>query len=318
MDNLSTWAAAYIEGDNETGRKIIAEGRKSLSIDLPEGKLLRKPFHWALEFPEVFERGGFDGIVGNPPFLGGKRLTTVLGEFYPIAIKTLVSSEKGASDLCAYFFVHSYELLKNSGVLGLVATNSISQGDTRDVGLAQIEARGGQITAAWPSMKWQGRAGVTVSPCVIYKGHWSGIYHLNGLSVGPISSYLDDEHHKLKLRKLYKNEGIASIGTYVNGKGFILDKLTYEKFVQEDPRNNEVLSRYLSSQDLNQSPSCTPSRIIINFGDMPREVAATYVAPFEHVVKFVKPQRDKLTRQIHESCFWKHWDRRESTYEKTY
>ena len=44
MDNLSTWAAAYIEGDNETGRKIIAEARKSLSIDLPAGKPPRKPF----------------------------------------------------------------------------------------------------------------------------------------------------------------------------------------------------------------------------------------------------------------------------------
>jgi hypothetical protein len=77
MDKLSTWAAAYIEGDNETGQKITAEARKSLSIDLPPGKPPRKPFHWALEFPEVFEQGGFDGIVGNPPFLAACRTTAV-------------------------------------------------------------------------------------------------------------------------------------------------------------------------------------------------------------------------------------------------
>ncbi len=80
MDNLSTWAAAYIEGDNETGRKIVAEARKSLSRDLPVGKPPRKPFHWALEFPEVFERGGFDGIVGNPPW--GSEITTSISNYY--------------------------------------------------------------------------------------------------------------------------------------------------------------------------------------------------------------------------------------------
>ncbi len=82
MDNLSTWATAYTEGDDETGRKIFAEARKSLSLDLPAGKPPRKPFHWALEFPEVFERGGFDGIVGNPPFIFGKNITANLGKNY--------------------------------------------------------------------------------------------------------------------------------------------------------------------------------------------------------------------------------------------
>ena len=39
-----------------------------------------KPFHWPLEFPEVFmERGGFDAIVGNPPFMGGQKITGNLG-----------------------------------------------------------------------------------------------------------------------------------------------------------------------------------------------------------------------------------------------
>lgn len=80
MDNLSTWAAAYVEGDNETGRKIIAEARKSLSTDLPADKPPRKPFHWALEFPEVFERGGFDGIVGNPPW--GSEISTSVVSYY--------------------------------------------------------------------------------------------------------------------------------------------------------------------------------------------------------------------------------------------
>ncbi|GAB1057499.1 MAG: hypothetical protein WAqPseu_41030 [Shewanella algae] len=74
MDNLSTWAAEYIEGDTEFGRKIIAESNKLLSKDLPAGKPPRKPFHWVLEFPEVFEQGGFHAVVANPPYLGGRKI----------------------------------------------------------------------------------------------------------------------------------------------------------------------------------------------------------------------------------------------------
>ena len=55
-----------------------------LSKDLPADGFVRLPVHWPLVFPEVFEpeRGGFDAIVGNPPFLGGQKLTGTLGQAY--------------------------------------------------------------------------------------------------------------------------------------------------------------------------------------------------------------------------------------------
>jgi hypothetical protein len=83
-----------------------------------------------------------------------------------------------------------------------------------------------------------------------------------------------------------------------------------------DSRNRKVLQRYLTSQDINQSVKSEPTRYSINFDDMSKQEAAKFAAPYSRVVKLVKPNRDKLTRQIHESCFWKHWDRREAFYEK--
>ena len=64
------------------------------------------PFHWEIEFTEVFERQnpGFDGIVGNPPFLGGKRITTVLGTRYRDWLATLHTSSNSNADLVAHFF----------------------------------------------------------------------------------------------------------------------------------------------------------------------------------------------------------------------
>ena len=61
-------------------------------------------FHWPLEFPEVMvEQEGFDAIVGNPPFLGGIRISGVLGQDY---LQYLRASWGGGNraDLCAYFF----------------------------------------------------------------------------------------------------------------------------------------------------------------------------------------------------------------------
>jgi hypothetical protein len=72
---------------------------------------------------------------------------------------------------------------------------------------------------------------------------------------------------------------------------------------------------FLTSQDINQRSDSTPSRFIINFGDLDESKAKNYNLPFQRVSELVKPVRDKLTRQVHEACFWKHWDRRDDLYE---
>ena len=100
----------------------------------------RHPFHWALEFPEVRERGGFDAIVGNPPFQGGKKITGALGGAVPRLPRRMARgrSRVAARDLVAYFYLRASQLLRPSGGFGLIATNTIAQGDTREVGLDQL------------------------------------------------------------------------------------------------------------------------------------------------------------------------------------
>uniref|UniRef100_UPI003D75CCCB Eco57I restriction-modification methylase domain-containing protein n=1 Tax=Streptomyces wuyuanensis TaxID=1196353 RepID=UPI003D75CCCB len=73
----------FVADDSIAVTEAREDARKWLASELPEGSMERMPLHWPLEFPEVFvERGGFDAVVGNPPFLGGKKLTGVLGEAY--------------------------------------------------------------------------------------------------------------------------------------------------------------------------------------------------------------------------------------------
>src|SRR5258706_12890677 len=100
----------------------------------------RKPFHWFLEFPEVFvnkgDKAGFAAIMSNPPFQGGKRITGVLGTDYrDYLVEYVANGKSGSADLCAYFFLRVAQLVKNDGMSALLATNTIAQGNTREVGL---------------------------------------------------------------------------------------------------------------------------------------------------------------------------------------
>ena len=318
LATLSIQAGQAIDGDHGALELMRRRSVAALSTDLPADKAARRPFHWSLEFPEVFagSKRGFDAMVGNPPFIAGKRLTTRLGESYTFGIKRIVSDTKGAADLCAYFFIACSRLTNRDGTFGLIATNSISQGDTREVGLGWIESNGWKIIRAWPDLTWPGGAAVTVSPCVLAGSQWQGEIRLADKSVTGISSYLEEEDGGGQPNQLNANDGMASIGTGINGEGFILTRDEYARLVTADSRNAQVIRRYLTSQDINQTPDSSPSRYVIDFWDMPENLACTYELPFSRVTELVKPQRDRLTRQIHEVCYWKHWDRREAFYER--
>ena len=73
----------------------------------------RKPFHWALEFPEVRTQGGFDAIVGNPPFQGGTLISGALGsEYRDYLSRWAAHRATGRCDLVAYFFLRAAVLLR--------------------------------------------------------------------------------------------------------------------------------------------------------------------------------------------------------------
>lgn len=75
----------------------------------------------------------------------------------------------GKSDIVAYFFRRAFKLLRHSGCLGLIATNTIAQGDTRSTGLSFICSHGGFVYDAKKRYKWPGLAAVMVSVVHIRK-----------------------------------------------------------------------------------------------------------------------------------------------------
>ena len=105
---LGVEAGEALSGDQGSLNSMIAKARQNLSVDQAEIKPPRSPFHWPLEYPEVFEAGGFDAILGNPPYMGGKKISGALGPRYRAhLIKHIANGRDGSADLVAYFFLHS-------------------------------------------------------------------------------------------------------------------------------------------------------------------------------------------------------------------
>lgn len=291
-------------------RRLDERARELLDTDCPERLRPRRPFHWAIEFPELFisERCGFDAIVGNPPFLGGKRITGATGQKYrDFLVKWLAGGTRGSADLVSYFFLRAFGLLKQNGTMGLLAVNTIAEGDTRKVGLESMTNRGAVIYSAYPNEQWPGSAAVAISRIHVRKGPWHGTCRLHGSVVAHVSPFLTGDEDRLPQR-LAANRGKAFVGTLVHGSGFLISEDEAQDLLSKDPRNRDVVFPYLNGQDVNSDPNQRPSRWVINFWDWPEARARTYHEAYSLVRKRAKPERDKLDeRTTDNKKYKKHW-----------
>ena len=303
-----------MEGE-ERQRKIKVYYDKSermLNIGKPKEQPPRKTFHWALEFPEVFligssEKAGFDALVGNPPFQGGQKITGVLGTDYrDFLVEKIANGKRGSADLCAYFFLRAQQLLNSQGGVGLVATNTIAQGDTREVGLDQLVANNCVIFRAVPSRKWEGSANLEVAHVWLRKGNWQAEFILDEKPVEGITAFLTTPGKTVgNPYRLVANQDQSFQGSNILGLGFTMTPEQAQALIEEDPRNKDVLFPYLNGEDLNSRPDQSPSRWVINFKDWPlnaehddpkklkgRPYVADYPDCLAIVEEKVKPERE--------------------------
>ncbi|MCR5862330.1 hypothetical protein LRS05_09310 [Flavobacterium sp. J372] len=145
-------------------------------------------------------------MLGNPPFLGGQKLSGNYGtnflEYLKYTYKPI-----GAVDLVTYFFRRIFDIIKLNGFQSLISTNTIAQGSAREGGLDVIFSNNGVINHAIRSMKWPGQAAVEVSLITIHKGEWKNKFILDNKSVDRITPYLDDSEVMGKPMPLKKQLG---------------------------------------------------------------------------------------------------------------
>lgn len=295
-------SALEMQAANTLGSRDI-EALTRLSDDLREHGIV--PFHWEVEFPEVFRRAtpGFDAFVGNPPFAGKNTLINANPPLYLPWLQTLHEGAHGNADLVAHFFRRAYGLLRDGGAFGLIATNTIAQGDTRATGLRWLRQHRGTLFEARRRYKWPGAAAVVVSVVHGVRGPYAGPYRIDGKVVPLISAFLFHAGSDEDPAPLPENAGKSFIGSYLLGMGFTFDDdnpdatpiAEMRRLIAENPRNQEVIFPYIGGEEVNDSPTHAHRRYVINFGEMTEaEARAGWPELINIVRQRVKPGRDAL------------------------
>ena len=248
-------------------------------------------------------------IIGNPPFLGDKKMRTELGDKYVEDLRALYAARvPGGADLVTYWFEKSRAQIAAGKAkrAGLLATNSIRGGANRKV-LERIKATG-DIFWAISNRDWI-LEGAAVNVSMV--GFDTGVDTercLDGRAVQSINPDLTGTSDSTAARRLPENAGIAFIGDMKKGK-FDIQAETAQQMLAgtgnpNGKSNSDVLRPWINGLDITQYPR---RMWIIDFGiDMPEEEACLYEQPFEYVRKHVKPERDAVRNALERRQWWLH------------
>lgn len=249
-------------------------------------------------------------IVGNPPFLGGKRMRSVLGDDYCDRLFAAYAGKVPAeADLVCYWFANAQAATAAGKTrhVGLVATNSIRGGVNRRV--LEPLAKAGAITAAWSDEPWV-LDGAAVRVSLICWGTGKAVSPiLDGTKVAAIHADLTAASANLTTaRRLAQNAGIGFMGDTKGGAFDIAGEVARQWLklpANANGRPNaDVLRPWSNGLDVLRRPSDT---WIVDFGwAMSEAEAAFFAAPYAHIVKHVRPVRMKNKREAYAREWWRH------------
>jgi hypothetical protein len=328
--------AAYFQGTSDKDREALRRTYRAqidrwkaggtrfemdgIVAELRGGERPVLPLHWEIEFPEVFGRAnpGFDAFVGNPPFLGGTLIGGQLGlalhdylvESYPPAT--------GLADIAAFFLRRCFSCCRRNGTLGLIATNTVAQGDTRSTGLQAIVQTGGVIYSARRRYQWPGMAAVIVSVVHVARTTSDLGASLDGVTVGRVSSFLLAGSTDAAPAILSANKGRCYLGTKIWGAGFVFEDNPSKgsssledrlRLITKNPRNAEVIVPYMGGEEFNESPTLTARRFVIEFDERTKSEAMAWPDIFAIVEERVRPVRATNKQRNYRDEWWRHANR---------
>jgi hypothetical protein len=241
----------------------------------------------------------FDVCIGNPPYLGAKRMLDEKSAEELADMRRADPDVGGLADYVVYWFRKTHDLMPAGGRAGLVGTSNIRSGDSREKSLDYIVDNGGVIYEAVQHQPWSGDATVEVSIVNWSKGSDVSpktLWLQRGavkLQLDRINSSLSPETDLRKAVKLQVNRKpqVCFQGqTPQNTEGFVLTPEEARKLVAEDPKSAAVIHPYLIGEELNGNGQ--PTRFIIDI-DAEDSIAAEQMAPgaMKRLRELVLPER---------------------------
>ncbi|WP_316227962.1 Eco57I restriction-modification methylase domain-containing protein [Bradyrhizobium sp. SZCCHNR3015] len=316
LASLAISADGYLtHQDSDHANGLLKRIRAAFAKMIPNQSRKFRPFHWLLEFPEVFARDnpGFDAMVGNPPFMGNKFWKEKLGEGFQTHAELVLGTRPGKVDLCVLFHRRAADCVRVRGAYGLIATDNIAEGSALTVGLSAI-VKAGDIFSSRKGMAWPGTAAVSVSIICFFKGPFRSQKLCNGEAcalIGPrLTPIAEGVAEPARLEAaLFAFEGVH------NGKGlaFLIDKAN-DWFVELADENGSRLVPYISGEDITTMALQSTQRWALDLEDRSlEEIEAEFPKAFSFLMQVVKPTRTATLLKSYKGLldrWWQFWNTR--------
>jgi type II restriction/modification system DNA methylase subunit YeeA len=250
-----------------------------------------------------------DVIIGNPPFLGGSKMLGELGIGYVEKLRKCYEGRvPGGADLVTYWFEKARAQIETgqAKVAGLVATQAVRAGSNREV-LKRI-CESGRIFNAWSDEPWINDGAAVRVSLTCFANKTGNAAYLNGQLVSAINADLtvggDGCVDMTKAMSLAENLGISFEGVQKNGPFEISLELALSWLKEPNPNgkpNSDVVKPYKNARDI---ASRNSEDWLIDFCGLSKDEASLYELPFNHVLKVVKPERDKKSEAYLREKYW--------------
>ena len=319
LSSLAILADQTIDGSIEATQTIANRISSSLVNVLIPGHSVRHPFHWPLEFPEVFirERSGFDAIVGNPPFLGNRLWKSSMGDTLQWQCQMVLGSSPGKIDLCVVFHRRAVDLLSTNGCYGLIATSNIAEGSAIKVGLGAISKKG-QIYFAQKGVPWPGTAAVIVAIVCFKKGEWHGNIEADGKQCNHIGPRLEPEEFDSWEPKRLDQPMFSFLGVD-NGAGlaFVINSNSIW-FHRLNSEANSLLRPYITGDDITSSALTNIQRWALDIGTKElEEITSKWPEAASFLSEVVQSTRTEKLLESRPGLYkkwWQFWRNRADSY----
>jgi len=312
---LTVQADQAIVGDRDAFDTIVKRVHKTLSVDLLPGKSIRNPFHWPLEFPEVFagKSSGFNALIGNPPFLGNRLWKGISGEKLQWQAQMVLGTSPGKIDLCVVFHRRAIDLLCPNGCYGLLATSNIAEGSAIKIGLGVI-VQNGSIYFARKGMPWPGTAAVMVAIIGFFKGEWQADCDADGQSCMRIGPRLEPEEADVWMPQALLDAPITFEGVN-NSKGlaFVITP-NHPWFDRLKNEPDSLLRPYITGDDITSSALNHIERWALDIGDLGLDaIARQWPIAHHFLIEEVQPTRTITALKSYKGLidrWWQFWNHR--------
>jgi hypothetical protein len=275
--------------------------------------------------PRPAEWPAADFIVGNPPFIGDKRLRLALGDGYVDALRSTIAEVPDSAEFVMYWWHHAAATVRAGAArrFGFITTNSLRQTFNRRVIEAHLNAPKNPLTLAFavPDHPWvdsaQGaavRIAMSVGTVAAEEGRLLSVGEETASGDDEVAVRLDERrgllHADLRLganvagaRALAASAGISGNGVMLAGSGFIV---TREEAAMLGLGTVPGLERHIREYRNGRDLMATPRDVLVIdlFGMSVDEVRHRFPAVFQWVSERVKPDRDQNNRPRIRDFWW--------------